>query len=526
MKANFIKKLITVATVVITTVSMTACGSAKGTVAEGKNNVNFEVKSGPYADKGIDLSEHKNIVMYVLGDRPVDMDAVLEKANTEYFEPNLNTDLDIEFLNWSDYQTKYPLLLSGGEQVDLIYTASWCFYNEEIGAGAFKELDDEFLKKYMPYTYEEEPKEAWDEISVAGKVYAVPKGQASFTAYNIAAVRKDLMEKYNLTEPTSWENFKEFLKELATHQGETGVTALNTNANREQLLTMFLQSRKLQGVTEGYDWHYHADNSEAAPKDSDIFYLYTSDEYKDYCKEMAELADAGVWSSDAINDTTDPQSYFENGTSGAFVWNTTIFQAGKNLEDAGLGEYVAYDVTPDTKRSRGAYSVDATAITSKCTDPERAALTLDYMKSDVNLNRLLLGGIEGTHWELEEDGSRKVLDKSADYSWNNWAWAINRQDEPQEAGLDQRQVDISDECEKQEFVPEQTGFTFDPANVQSQYQAVSAVVDEYRMSFALGIYGADTESTFENFKSQLTAAGIDDVTAEFIKQYDEYMASR
>lgn len=525
MKIELVRKI--VAAICITAVmgTLSGCGSDKISAATN-SGVNYEVTSGPYADKDLDLSKHENVVMYVLGDRPADMDEVLEKANKEYFEPNLNTDLSIEFLNWSDYQTKYPLLLSGGEQVDLIYTASWCFYNEEIAAGAFKELDEDFLMKYMPYTFEEEPSQAWDEISVGGKIYAVPKGQASFTAYDLALVRKDLIDKYNLTEPTSWDNFKKYLIELAEHTSDSGVTAMNTNANREQLLSMYLQSEKIQGVTEGYDWEYVADNSEAAPKQDDIFYLYTSDKYKKYCEEMAELADKKVWSSDAINDTTDSQAYFENGTSGAFVWNTSIFTAGKNFENAGLGEYAAYDVTPDTKRARGAYSVDAIAITSKAASPERAALTLDYMKSDVNLNRLLLGGIEGKHWELAEDGTRKVLDAAANYGWNSWAWAINRQDEPAEYGLDKRQTELMEACEAQEFVPEQTGFTFNPEKVQSQYQAVSAIVDEYKQSFALGIYGDATDSTFDTFKSQLEAAGIDTVTEEFISQYNEYMSSK
>ena len=119
--------------------SITACGgSAAGNVTAtetGNNVVAGTSASGsdsaistesPYAGKGYDLSNPETIVMYVLGDRPADMDMVLAKANEEYFQPNLNTTLDIEFLNWSDYQTKYPLLLSGGEQVDLIYTASWC----------------------------------------------------------------------------------------------------------------------------------------------------------------------------------------------------------------------------------------------------------------------------------------------------------------------------------------------------------------------------------------------------------------
>jgi putative aldouronate transport system substrate-binding protein len=509
--------------------SMTGCGNSssasesttESTTAQGADDSTISADS-PYAGKGYNFAEKENVVMYVLGDRPADMDTVLEKANSEYFEPDLNTTLDIEFLNWSDYSTKYSLLLSGGEQVDLIYTASWCYYNDEVAAGAFKLLDDDFLKTYMPYTYEELPEEAWKEIAIDGEIYAVPKGKATFTSYNGAVVRQDLIDQYSLTTPDSWDNFKTYLEELAALETETGVVALNTNANREQLFTMFCQENTLQGVTEGYDFIYQANNSEDALEAEDISYTYMSDYYTDYALQMADLASKGVWSSNAVNDTTDSQAYFENGTSGALVWNSTIFTAGDNLEAAGLGTYAVYDVTPDTKRSRGAYSVDATAITEKSADPERAALVLDYMKSDVDLNRLLLGGIEGTHYELDEDGNRITLDKAADYPWNSWAWAINRQDEPDEAGMDERAEAYGEHCEEMEFVPAQTGFTFDPSSVQNQYTAVQSVVSEYQQSFALGIYGDGTQDAIEEFHQALKDAGVEEFTDEFIRQYTEY----
>lgn len=531
MKRGALKKAVGLGLSAAMLLSMAACGNGETGQEGAASTPAAETGSGddsaiaadsPYAGRGFDLSERKTVVMYVLGDRPADMDAVLAKANEEYFEPDLNTTLDIEFLNWSDYQTKYSLLLAGGEQVDLIYTASWCYYNEEVTSGAFKELDQEFLQTYMPVSYEQQPQESWDEIAISGKIYAVPKSKATFTAYNIVAVRQDLIDAYGLTVPDSWDDYKTYLSELTELKGETGVTPLATNANREQLLTVYGQSRGVQGVTEGYDWEYFANNSEAAPAAEDIFYLYVSDFYKDYCMEMAEMAKAGIWSTDAINDTSDAQAYFENGTSGSFIWNTSVFQAGANLEESGLGTYAVYDITPDVKRNRGSYSVDATAITSKSADPERAALVLDYMKGDVDLNRLLLGGIEGTHYELDDEGYRVTLDAAENYAWNNWAWAINRQDEPDEAGLDERQVAISEQLDSMEYVPAQTGFTFDPSPVQSQYTVVQSIVDEYKMSFSLGIYGDDTENVFEQFKQQLIDAGVEDVTAEFLNQYNAY----
>lgn len=527
MKKNVVTKLVSVALAATMALGIIGCGaeetnsSAQG-VSDAAGGDEGIASDSPYAGKGLDLSEHKTVVMYVLGDTPEDMGEVLEKANTEYFEPDLNTTLDLEFLNWSDYSTKYSLLLAGGDPVDLIYTASWCYYNEEVSNGAFKELDREWLKTYMPLSYSQQPEESWDEISINGAIYAVPKSKATFTAYNQVAVRQDLIDQYSLTVPDSWDNYVSYLKELATKQSETGVTALNTNANREQLLAVYGQSKGIQGVTEGYDFEYYSNNSEAAPNAEDIWYLYTSDFYKDYCLTMADLASAGVWSPDAINDTTDAQAYFENGTSGSFVWNSSVFTAGKNMEAAGNGSYAVYDVTPDVKRNRGSYSVDAIAITEKSADPERAALVLDYMKGDVSLNRLLLGGIEGVHYELDENGNRVTLDDADGYGWNNWAWAINRQDEPDEAGIDEREVVINEHNEEMEYVPAQTGFTFDPSNVQTEFTIVQSLVDEYKMSFALGIYGDDTEATFETFKQQLEDAGIQAVYDEFISQYNAY----
>ena len=512
--------------------TMAGCGGTKTQNTGGATEKTEQAddstisKDSPYYGKGYNFAEKEKIVMYVLGDTPKDMQKVLDKANSEYFEPNLNATLDVKFLNWSDYETKYSLLLSGGEQVDLIYTAAWCYYNEEAAKGAFLELTPEFLENYMPYTYAEQPEESWDQISISGKIYAVPKAKALFNSYQIAMVRKDLMNKYNLTEPTSWDNLKKYLVELADIQKETGVTALNTNTNREQLLSLYLQNNKLEAVANGYDWYYNNSDSEKAPNKEDISYLFTSDIYKQYCLEMAELAKKGVWSTDAINDTSDAQAYFENGTSGAFVWNTSVYSAGKNLESSKNGTYAVYDVTPDTLRRRGSYADDATAITASSKNPKRAALVLDYIKSDVNLNRLLLGGIEGEHWELTKDGYRKTLDAAENYTWNGWAWALNRQDEPDEVGIDERQVVMDEKMEEKEYHPEVAGFTFDPSNVETEYTVVQSVLAEYESSFALGIYGDQTEKMFDTMKQTLESAGLSKVTDELLRQYEEYLAKQ
>lgn len=535
MKNKWMKKL-SVLVAVVMAAGLCACSGAADTGQEGSGAVPAQETAqeqardeevspeSPYYGKGYDLAETETIVLYVLGDEPKDMEKVLEEANSKYLLPNLNSNLEIKFLNWSDYQTKYSLVLAGGENVDLIYTASWCYYNEEAAKGAFKEMDMDFVQTYLPYSFEQQPEVSWEQAKIGDKLFAVPKGNASFSNYDFIVARKDLIDKYQLTEPEDWDSFKVFLKELAKVQGETGVVALNTNANRNQTLEPYLQAKGYDYFTEGFDYFYNAGNKEELPAWDSVLYLYTSDLYLDYAEEMAELAAEGVWSKDAINDTNDATAYFENGTSGCIGWNFSAVDAGEKLEKAGLGTFSVYDVSPDIHMARSRYNGDMIAIATNSKHPERAALVLDYMKSDVDLNRTLLGGIRGEHWDLNEDGQRMVLEAAGNYSWNSWGWALNRADEPVMAGTDERRLAISDSIDSRELFAEVAGFTFDSSSVAAELSVVNSIVDEYEYSFSLGIYGDNTEAKFNEFKGKLEAAGLDKVTEAMKTQYEAFAA--
>ena len=90
---------------------------------------------------GNDISEAKELVVYVIGDEPVAADAV-EEALNEKLQEKINTTIDISYIPMSDYTQKYSLLLASGENIDLIYTSTWAFYNEAATNGAFMEIKD------------------------------------------------------------------------------------------------------------------------------------------------------------------------------------------------------------------------------------------------------------------------------------------------------------------------------------------------------------------------------------------------
>ena len=118
-----------------------------------------------YADT--DLSDPYTVNMYLIGDTPNDWDMVEEKIN-EYLEP-FNTQIETTFMSWSDYNTMYTLVLAGGEQVDLIFTAPWCYMYTEAAKGSFYDLSEDFINTYMPLAAKYQAKESWDETTLAGK---------------------------------------------------------------------------------------------------------------------------------------------------------------------------------------------------------------------------------------------------------------------------------------------------------------------------------------------------------------------
>ena len=132
----------------------------------------------------------------------------------------------------------------------------------------FQKAQNEFAD--LPH--EQQPEVSWEQAKIGDKLYAVPKGNASFSNYDFIVARKDLIDKYGLTEPEDWETFKEFLTELAKVQGETGVIALNTNANRNQTLEPYLQAKGYDYFTEGFDYFYNAENKEELPAWDSVIY--------------------------------------------------------------------------------------------------------------------------------------------------------------------------------------------------------------------------------------------------------------
>ena len=239
----------------------------------------------------------------------------------------------------------YSLTLTGG-QVDLIFTAPWCFMYTEAAKGSFYVLDNAFVAKNMPLTNKYQAPESWDETTISGQMIAVPSNQASPMG-KLVAIRQDLADKYGISSLNNWNDYMNFAKTIAEKETpESGIYALAAAGDNNELWDVYRQQEDtfLALDSDYFDLIYNYKKGEL-PDASDIKLVYETDLFKEYAKDMKELADAGAWSRSALTNTVTDDDAFGNLQGASIAWNTSVFTYIEQAEQTDGVVGAAYDLT-------------------------------------------------------------------------------------------------------------------------------------------------------------------------------------
>lgn len=483
-----------------------------------------EVKASPEMYTATDLSKEYTVNMYLIGDTPNDWDKVLGLMN-DYLQP-YNTKLDVTFMSWSDYQTMYTLVLAGGEQVDLIFTAPWCYMYTEAAKGSFYELTDEFVTTYMPLTSKYQAGESWDETTISGKTIAVPSNQAQPMG-KIVAVRQDLMEKYGMSELTSWDDYKQYMLTIAEKETpQSGIYALAAAGDNNELWDVYRQmTDTFLALDSNYMDMMYEYKGEIPTKD-EIKLAYEFDSFRSYAKDMKEMADAGCWSRGALTNTVTDDDAFGNLQGASIAWNASVFTYMEQAEQTEGIKCMAYDLTDGHLVGAEAYSNNDMAITAGSQNPERAAMVLDLLKCDTYLNTLMLLGIQDEHFSMDENGNYTALEKATEYPAMtvSASWAI-KNGNLAEAGTPEREKKITDAWESRVQMNPTITFVFDDSNITAYTAAVNAVLNDYVPMLELGLVD-DVDATLDEMIKKCYDAGLQNIYDEFFTQYEAWYATR
>lgn len=470
---------------------------------------------------GIDISEHVDLTMYLVGDKPDGFDDVYTKIN-EILDEKLNCSLSVEWLSWAEHDTKYSLLFSGGEDFDLIFTASsWCHFEQTVALGGFMALDEEFIQTYAPDIWETETEEAWKQATLNGSIYMVPANYIEVTP-NVIAIRGDKMKEYGYDDIATWDELLSFYKDCA----ENGFYGNAVGAGSlyylwfEQLGYSTLGGTPKQGQLVLYNG--------LDPEDTSFTYILEWDDFAEYCHQVKELADAGCWPSDVLSTTADRQDGLVNGTGASMVWNSGTCQIYANQANAANPDWDIniYSINRDSKYTATKYTNGGIGINAGSKNKERAMMMLNEFVSNKDIQDLTSLGIEGVNWEAVGEDQYKVLAEYTPSNWWGWRNSDLMREEYQEnpTAVDTK-VDELDAyfLENAKETHPLDSFSFDYSEVSTQYAAVEAAMDTYFTPLLNGLVD-DVDASLEQFRSAMDAAGIQDVLDELQKQIDAYVA--
>lgn len=473
---------------------------------------------------GVDVSEHVDLKMYLLGERTPDFDAVYDEIN-KILEDKLNCSVSVDFLSWGEHEKKYSLLFSSQEDFDLIFTAtSWGHYEQTVALGGFYPMTEDFIQKYAPQTWETVPEVAWEQAKINGEIYMVPNNQTEF-GQDVLAVRGDLMEEYNVKSISNWDEMTEFFKRCA----ENGIYAVQNGPWYQYFQS---QGMGLVGGTpkSGELILYNAED----PEDLDFRCIIDWDGFTDYCKQAKEMADAGCWSPDVLSNEEDRQTGLLTGKTAAMVWNmgTCLTYARQANTENPDWNTTLVDPVSDHPKHANPYINNGVAINKNSKNPERAMMALNEFYTNPEIQDLTMLGIEGKHWEAVGENQYKLLDESGYGLDNNcnWGWK-NEKIYRTEYVENRTALDDTYDAVKESFTNNQRedhpydGFNFNTENVTSQVAAVEAAVDTYYKPLINGLVD-DVDQSVKDMKSALESAGIRDILTELDKQAADYVAGK
>ncbi len=537
MKKESLKKLLAIGlTMTIAISSMMGCGNTQESSEDAGNEVREEtsedsnetIASENPVEEGssVDLSEQVNVVIYVTGSEPDHFDKIREKLN-ELTMRDLNCTVDYNFFNSSDTQQKYMMLLSSGEQIDLIYSGNWLNYSSYAMRGAFEPIED-LVKEYSPKIYDYIGTAGWDSAKVNGTAYMIP---CLWKEYNLFSItyREDLRKKHDLPVPDSVENIEKYLQGIKDNEPDIMPTLEGVQTAVANLGSYFRAIEVFDSKYNWVDWRMPYGIYIDYDDPSQTYNYWESDNFREDMKIMKRWADAGFWSRDALSSDENPEDVMLSGKSAA------------QLGVAGIGSGVMYtdrakENDPNTEMEfvsipycygkQRSVSVAPTqngiSVPITAQHADRAIALYEKILFDEEYFNLIMYGIEGEDYNVVDGKYESIPGGYGREASRLWCARTDEMYMPTIA--DEKGIEMKEQIAKYEGPNKVGGFVEDYTPYQIERTALMDVVTQYLIPIQAGMV-EDVDAAIDDFLEKARAAGLEKVQAGYLEQYEAYVES-
>lgn len=524
-KNNFFKRSITVLLASVLTLGLIACGGSKS--GGGKNT------SEVLEDGSIDTSNHEVVKMLVLGNKPTNgrLEAMLKKLN-EVLTEKVNAELELTYVEWTDWQTQYNVqLLSGDTSLDIITTATdWLYGWENTQKGAFMPLSEDMLKTYAPKTYAQVTEDGdWNITKYKDEIYFIPEDNYIQYTNQGMMYRGDWAKEAGISDGkiTKMEDFTMYFKYIK--ENKEGVTPFDCGKGMNFIngyLTSKTDTVLISGLNVGnYEFWFGKSVEDPFTVTSPFM---EGDEIYAAADLMKEWNDMGVWKEDVLNYDADTRNMLYDGSNGVDAHHSQTYytQVRPNMDTKQPGSDVQmyYFGMENGNVSQPLKAHGAAAISANSKHPERALMVYDLLRNDKECYDLINYGIEGTDYVLTAEGKidrPEGWDQSVDSLGANF-WCGRNDDLELE--------DVTWWSEWKDMVAEYNTFAYenpyeaviiDKTSIEAQQAAMANVLSEYMPQLCAGKY-EDPHAAIDEMREKLKAAGYEELKEVIQKNLEQY----
>lgn len=515
------KKVAAMGMAAVTALSMLAgCGSSGG--SSSSSSAEKTAESGS-AQATSDSGEAEDIVFAIPLSKTVDMSPIEDEVN-KITENKLNVHVKIEGISMANYSNQVGLMMSGGEQIDIV---SWIgTYSSLIAKKQLMPMTD-LIDQYGADAKEVLGEELLKSTTSNGDLYGLPVNNGKAAVLNLV-IRKDLVEELNLPvdQLTQAADFDGYCKNLDLI---TEMYAKIHEAHPEMACVVPSQTNPNGFMITGVPFVDGLNDSLGVlmpGEDSKLENIYATSEFEKLCEYAYDWNQSGYVLEDATTTQETNNTYMQNNRAATFFITGEEGQAEQITTATGVDVESIKLVEPYITTA----SVNGIGfgISSTSKHPEAAMKFLNEMYSNADLVNLLDWGIEGVHYEVQDDGTvdfPEGVDASNTTYGLNMDWFFGNQFLSKIWGKG-RDTTIYERLEANnknaQFTPVM-GFSYNSEPVSTEIAAISNVTNQYLPGLQCG--SLNPSETIPEFLQALDDAGINVVIEEKQKQLDEWKAN-
>ncbi|WP_026560698.1 MULTISPECIES: ABC transporter substrate-binding protein [Bacillaceae] len=435
----------------------------------------------------------------------------VQEGISKIAKEKINATVKLMPISAGAWQEQSNLLLTGSEQLDLILSSSFYGYNTNAIKGQYLPLDD-LLESHGQGILETMPEHILEGNKVNGNIYGIPSVRDWSANYGIA-MRKDILDKYNIdvTQIKDWKDLGEVF--AIVKENEPTLTPL---VNTSQTPVYSMTGGIYDELGESLGVMRFDDSGKIVNLFEQPEYIENVELVREWYQKGYILKDAATSTEASVNVVAAGKGfgYFNNLKPGYDVQESIL--AGTEMVVVELSEPFIY-----TTASTG-FNL---SISKNTRNKEKTMEFLNLLYTDADVMNLLANGIEGKHYEVNEEGTIQLPEgvTESSYVFNAWMMGNNALTYPWVGNSPDYWEEMS-EFNDSGIISPAFGFTFNPDPVKTEIAAASNVVTEFRRGIESGTL--DPEKSLSDFNEKLKSAGLDKIIAEKQKQFDEWEASK